>query len=209
MNKEFLRMIRGVSYLLSYIFMEYPRGLDFSLRNKSSGITLLGNHGYALTSKKALQNILKEIPFAGKTFLDIGSGKGGVICYAYLLGCSRCAGVEFEKHLHEIAEKNINILKLRSYCTSYNMDARDFDMYENFDIYFLFNPFDYGIYEQVISKIVTSNLNTNNEIKYLICYGDANIKTVIESNYFELVKESECPYRGNLFRIFRSKTPVN
>lgn len=72
-----LRIRRGLSYLLYYVFYEYPRGLDFSIRNKSADIFLHGNHGYALTSNKALKNMLANIPLTGKLFLDIGSGKGG------------------------------------------------------------------------------------------------------------------------------------
>jgi 16S rRNA G966 N2-methylase RsmD len=204
-----LRTVRGLSYLFSYIFLEYPRGLDFSLRNKSSGISLLGNHGYALTSKKALKNMFTDIPLSGKSFIDIGSGKGGAVCYAYQLGCQRSAGIEYEEHLHNIAQKNIETLDLKPHCASYNIDARAFNSYENFDIYFMFNPFDDDIYEDVIDKIVSQNKSAaNNKAKYLICYGGANIKAVVDIGYFELIKESECPYRGNLFRVFKTITKL-
>jgi 16S rRNA G966 N2-methylase RsmD len=177
--------------------------LDFSLRSKK--VTLPGSRGYALTSKKALKNMLKGISLEGKAFLDIGSGKGGVIYYAYQLGCKVAVGIEYEKALHDIAEKNIEKLGLKDYCKSINIDARDFDQYADFDIYFLFNPFDYDIYEEVINKIVAQNkAASNTKEKYLICYGDANIKAVLNSGYFELIREGVCPYRGNVFRVFKT-----
>ena len=102
---NFKRPLRAIKYLFAYIFIELPKGLDFSLRIKSHKSFYAGNHGYALTSKKALQNILVGIPLEGKSFLDIGSGKGGCICYALELGCERSEGVECEKILHDITQK--------------------------------------------------------------------------------------------------------
>ena len=121
------------------------------------------------------------------------------------MGCQKSAGVEYEEHLHKIAQKNIEILALKPYCTSYKIDARVFDSYESFDIYFMFNPFDDDIYKNVIDRIVSQNIiGSNNKTKYLICYGGANIKAVVDSGYFELIKESVCPYRGNLFRVYKT-----
>ncbi len=74
--RQALRIYRGFSYLFNYLIFELPRGLDISLRNKG-GVTLPGNHGYALTSKAALKNMLKDFDLNNKNFLDIGSGKGG------------------------------------------------------------------------------------------------------------------------------------
>ena len=203
----FLRLKRGLEYLISYIFFEYPRGLNFSLRSKSFGISLPGSHGYALTSKRALNNMLTYIPYSGKSLIDIGSGKGGVICWSQQLGCQRSAGIEYEKPLHDIAERNIEILGLASHCKSYNMDARVFPYYQNFDIYFMFNPFDDDLYADVVDEIVLQNIKSNSkQIRYLICYGKANIKAVDDSGYFELIVESRCPYRGNMFRVFKSRT---
>lgn len=198
-----LRIRRGIKYLLSYLFLELPRGIDFSLRGKTKGITLQGSHGYALTSKKALSNMLADLPLSHMSFLDIGSGKGGVIVYASQLGCALSAGIEFEKELHETAVRNINILNMEDRCSSYNMDARYFVSYGDFDIYFMFNPFDDDIYEDVIAAIVRQNKDAR-RTKYLICYGGANIEAVKKSQYFQLVKDAVCPYRGNNFRIFKT-----
>ena len=204
-----LRLYRGVSYLLEYLFFELPRGLDLSLRRKSMGITLPGSHGYALTSRAALKNILHGMDLRNRSLLDIGSGKGGVIIFAQQLGCIKTAGIEYEQSLHDIAVRNINKLKLSQACVSYNMDARMFLDYEAYDIFFMFNPFDDEIYAQVIERIKSqiqgcSSLKT----RWLICYGGANIEAVINSGLFSLVREDFCPYRGNKFRIFKSRVYV-
>lgn len=197
------RILRGIRYSLNYLFLEYPRGLDFSIRNKSRGNHLSGSHGYALTSRPALQNMLSAIPYAGKAFLDIGSGKGGPVVFARQLGCSRSAGLEFEEHLNGVAQKNIAILGLEKVCSSIRVDAREFSNYSDYDIYFMFNPFDDDIYDAVVEAIVAQNrARSAGETKYLICYGGANISAVMRHECFKLLKQDICPYRLNSYRIF-------
>lgn len=204
------RLTRAVEYFFSYIFIELPKGIDFSLRMKSNKSFFAGNHGYALTSKKALQNILIGIPLEGKSFLDIGSGKGGCIYYAYQLGCVRSEGVECEKVLHDIAQKNIKQLKISSFVISNHVDALLFKRYSQFDIYFIFNPFDYEIYEKVVDAIVAQNVQSlNNRVKYLICYGDGSVEYIKSKACFKFIKEGVCPYRGNLFNVFQLKTSID
>ncbi len=181
-----------------------PRGLNISPRRKSIGITLQGSHGYALTSRAALKNILNSIDLKSQSFLDIGSGKGGVIIYSRQLGCLNSAGIEFEKPLHDIAVKNIEKLKLSTNCTSFNLDARNFKSYADFDIFFMFNPFDHEIYKTVIKEIKFQLLASDlKKVRYLICYGGADIDAVKSSGIFSLIREDYCPYRGNSFRVFK------
>lgn len=190
--------------MVDYCFKERPKGLDFSLRVKKRGITLPGNHGYALTSKKALENILRHIPYKNLSLLDIGSGKGGVVCFALELGCRHAEGIEYEVFLHNIAVKNISLLGYGDRAVSHQMDARDFKRYADFDIYYLFNPFDPAIYAQVIDELVRQNklAPVTNQPKYLVCYGDTNVDAINHSGFFTLLHEAPCPYRGNVFRIY-------
>lgn len=205
MNAVILRYLRLFEYLSHYLFLEFPRGLDFSIRVKKRGITLEGNHGYALTSKKALKNMLNRIPYRDLSFLDIGSGKGGVICFAYELGCKKSEGVEYEEFLHKIAKKNISLLGYDEHVESIRIDARDFKRYAEFDIYFMFNPFEADIYSSVVYSIVEQNkaIKRYDKQKYLLCYGNTNLDAIEKTNYFELLLEEKCPYRGNMYRIYR------
>ena len=119
------------------------------------------------------------------------------------MGCLNSAGIEFEKHLHDIAVKNIELLKINAHCTSYNLDARNFKSYADFEILFMFNPFDDDIYEEVKEiklQLLESDLR---KARYLICYGGANIDAVNNSGIFSLIREDYCPYRGNSFRVFK------
>ena len=141
--------------------------------------------------------------FKKKSFLDIGSGKGGVITYAYELGCNSCEGIEYEYKLNQIAEKNIDILKYNDHVKSNNIDARLFERYADFNIYFLFNPFHKDVYNDVIYKIIEANKSSNKSDKYLITYGGENGDAITSSGAFKLFIQGECPYRRCLFNIYQ------
>jgi hypothetical protein len=48
--------LRAAEYLLNYIFLERPRGLNFSLRDLSI-IHNAQHHGFAMTSDRSIKNI--------------------------------------------------------------------------------------------------------------------------------------------------------
>jgi hypothetical protein len=69
------RILRGINYFFKYIFFEASRGLDFSMRDLA-GIENESYNGYAMTSKKALKNLLSFIKNKEElSFLDIGQVK--------------------------------------------------------------------------------------------------------------------------------------
>ena len=110
-KQRILWIKRAIEYSLKYYLIEYPRGLDFSKRSRDKK-TFSGSSGYALTSKKALRNILRGIPISNEaTFLDVGGGKGGTSVFALELGFLKAAQLEFEEYLHE---KDIDETDLRT-----------------------------------------------------------------------------------------------
>lgn len=72
----FLRTVRVITYGLRYILHGYPRGLDFSKRQRITK-TLNQSTEYALTSKSALKNFLDISGNEERiSFIDVGGGKG-------------------------------------------------------------------------------------------------------------------------------------
>ena len=94
-------------------------------------------------------------------FLDVGCGKGRALCVAAAYGVPKVSGVEFSKALLTHAEKNLaNISKIHKVLyTLKNDDAFYFEIPEDVDCIFLFNPFD----ELIMSGFVT-NLKTSLQI---------------------------------------------
>lgn len=184
--KRIKRFLRGVTLLAKSIFIEKPKGIDFSLRQKKHNIHAEGNNGYALTQKKAFDNIMKLIDInENDCFIDIGCGKGATLYYATKYPFKRIAGIEIEPSLYNIAEKNFKTLKLPD-IELFNDNALSFDKYSQFNVYFLFNPFSTDIYKQVIDKLAITDNSEFNKV-YLICYGDSPTDYIAQYNRWELL----------------------
>ncbi len=202
---RFTRVTRYAEYLYNWLVRELPHGLDFSMRAKSARIGTAGSTGYALTSKKALRNILKGIEITrDDAFLDIGCGKGGVICFAADYEFGYITGIDSEPWLVERAAKNIRVLGLEDRVKAELADALDFSDYGQYNFYFLFNPFDSDTYDQVVERIATQ-MRASSRPVWLICYGDSSERAIRNAAVFELIRSDVCPYRGNDIRIWRSE----
>ena len=86
-----------------------------------------------------------EIAHEEFTFLDVGSGKGGVLLYASRYPFRRIIGIELSAKLHRIAENNIRVYRdERQRCrelTAVCGDALEFPLPGGPLVLFLFNPF--------------------------------------------------------------------
>lgn len=113
LKSTFKRLARGGYFLVKSLLWEKPRGIDFSMRQKSRGIKTKGNHGYALTQKRAFDNIMNRLSITeDDNFIDIGCGKGGVLQYASNYPFERIAGIEIEDNLYNIAVRNFQRLRM-------------------------------------------------------------------------------------------------
>jgi 16S rRNA G966 N2-methylase RsmD len=173
--------------------------LDFSLRSKLNLID--GYHGYAMTSRSALANIDQFAPIKGRSFLDIGSGKGAVVVNAIRIGAKSATGIEFNEKLHVIAEQNFRVLRLQDKAKSINTDALQFVDYNNYDYFFLFNPFDSEIYSEVISRMLDQASGSKGG-RILVCYGDSNLEFLNSESRLKLTYSGICPFRLNQINIF-------
>jgi 16S rRNA G966 N2-methylase RsmD len=192
------RAIRGLKIISRVIFQELPRGLDFSNRKRSKIPT---SNGYAMTTFCALSNINDHCSMFGRSFLDIGSGKGGNLISAHKLGCIRVAGIEKDDSLFQIAERNLSKIGLLEKIEMFCSDALDFDSYDEYDYFFLFNPFPLDIYERFIDTFLGS-LSTNSSKRFLVIYGNSPIEFLKSKNRLGLVYEGICPSRFNRLAIY-------
>lgn len=78
-------------------------------------------------------------PDSTQRFVDIGSGVGKLCVLLSFLTKLQISGVEQRQRLHEIAEAIVRVNDVKRVQLS-NCNMMDID-WENFDIFFLFNPF--------------------------------------------------------------------
>jgi len=109
-----------------------------------------------------LQNINKNLP-AGQAhnnnIIDYGCGKGRVLIVAAFYGFNKITGIDFAKELCEEAQKNIT--PLRQYFpekifTVIHADAVDYQIEDDMNVFFFFNPFDEVVMLAVIKNILLS-----------------------------------------------------
>jgi SAM-dependent methyltransferase len=92
-------------------------------------------------------------------FLDIGCGKGRALCVAAYYGFTQLTGVDFSKKLIDAATENLTHTKKQFPAIDfelYNNDAFYFEIPNDADCIFLFNPFDEVIMSGVVYNILES-----------------------------------------------------
>lgn len=152
------RLRRYLVFLGEYLFMERPRGLDFTMRDTRLYQQSAGKyHGYSKTDEKHLQEIFRTLDFSRcRKLLDVGCGKGVVLKEAAKFHFERIAGIELQEELVKTAGKNFRILGLERRISCMQADALDFDGYGEFDVFFFFNPFSEEVFGRVIDRILES-----------------------------------------------------
>lgn len=89
-------------------------------------------------------------------FLDIGCGKGRALCMAAHYGFNKVTGLDFSKALCDIAKENLQHTKQIIPVLEYkviNNDAFYFEIPDDVDCIFFFNPFD-----EIIMRAVANNI---------------------------------------------------
>ena len=115
---------------------------------------------------RELFNEAKKTSYKFENFIDIGSGKGKACFYAYTKHLfNHIIGVDFSEPLVQIA--NRNKVKIKSQNISFVCaDATKFELPEQANLIFMFNPFDSVVLEKFISNNIGHFKNHNSVIAY-------------------------------------------
>jgi SAM-dependent methyltransferase len=119
-------------------------------------------HRYEPTPYGVVEDMLAELGLDAPSydFVDLGSGKGRVLCIAAQMPFHRVIGIEFAQELHAIAEENIGKLDTRlrrsREVRSILKDAADFEFPLRPTVVFLFNPFEPTVLAKVLANLERS-----------------------------------------------------
>lgn len=135
------------------------------------GIDLSHATIYMPVSFKLMEEILKELKTIKLNhFLDLGCGKGRALCIAAHYGFNKVTGLDLSKDLCDIATENLLKTKLKVPELQFkviNNDAFYFEIPDDVDCIFLFNPFDEIIMSAVVDNIFKSLQNNPRKIKII------------------------------------------
>lgn len=121
----------------------------------------MGGHLYQPSSSVIFEKAMNELPFnfGGKVFLDIGSGKGRALILAAEAGFSKVIGVEYATELNDIAHVNIETVRAKFSNTEFVLsegDAMTYDIPEEVDVIYLFNPFDEDALSALLHRLAAA-----------------------------------------------------
>ena len=147
------------------LLYERIRGLDYTMVYQYSENE--HNNNYSKSPKKVLKRIFADIDFnEAHSFIDLGCGKGYVMTVAADYPFEKISGVEFSEELCAICRKNLRIKKLDRVGV-YHGDAKAFQKYGDYDIFYFCNPFDETILSVVAKKILEAHRDSKCRLYYL------------------------------------------
>lgn len=151
-------------------------GQDELINLENMGIDITHATIYMPVNYALLEETFKQLnfePVIGKPlkhFLDIGCGKGRALCMAAHHGFTKVTGLDFSRSLCEMATENLAKTKQlvpELQYTVINNDAFYFEIPEDVDCIFLFNPFDEIIMSAVVNNIFSSLQNNPRKISII------------------------------------------
>lgn len=135
------------------------RDVDFYtiVEHKGTPEALAGNHDYEATGflyERHLKKLLRRSDHADDRIIDIGCGKGRALEIFNAFGFSKSDGLEYSPALSEIARENMKKLGLP--CEVFTGDAALFGGYDDYNWFYLYNPFSHDIMLRFIEKLKES-----------------------------------------------------
>lgn len=146
-------------------------GADELIHLEKLGIDISHATLYMPVSYSLLEAIFEQLPPLPRThFVDIGCGKGRALCVAAYHSFKKVTGIDFSKKLCEDATSNLALTHINLPSLQYkviNNDAFYFDIPDDADCIFLFNPFDEIIMSAVVKNIRKSLQRNNRTVKII------------------------------------------
>ena len=178
-------------------------GADSLIGLEKKGIDITHATIYMPVSYDLLENFFTETKIKSYNhFIDIGCGKGRAMCVAAAFGVIKISGIELSKELFLDAKKNLAAYKERYPSVNFNINNNDafyFDIEDDVDCIFMFNPFDETIMNAVMENIEIS-LDSNPRVMTIIYINPMEKHVLLDWGYEEIFHSKKMKYlEGSVF----------
>lgn len=199
------RLIRAAVYRT--LLARYDRAFDALLARTTAGRIPPESLGvaapsarfaaeYAPTPVALFELMLASIrgPLQDFTFVDLGSGKGRILCLAACKPFRRVVGVEFSPALHEAAVANIAALRQSGRARARVVeplltDATTYALPSGPLVVYLYNPFSEPILFEVLAKLEAA-IERHQQLIYVIYFNAQHRQLLAASPFLEPVSPS-------------------
>jgi len=172
-------------------------GADELKKLEEKGIDIDHSNIYMPASYDLLEDVFAKTNVSDfKHLLDIGCGKGRVLCVAAQLGVKKVSGIDFSKEFCAAANKNL-LTTQRTFSDLdfkiYNNDAFYFKIAEDVDCIFMFNPFNDVIMSGVLENIEIS-LEEHPRKMTIIYFNPLQKHLFLEQGYEVIYQQKKLQY---------------
>ena len=188
---------------------------EFNIETSKRDATKEDDHhrAYEATPYDVLDLLAEEgVINRDDVLVDMGCGKGRAGFYlSNRIGC-RVKGIEYSEELYQLALQNQQNLKKKADTQFLCMNAENYEVQKEDNVFFFFNPFSIEILRSVIANIEKSYYENRREIKLIFYYPSMEyVGYLLTKENIEFIDEIDCShlYKKNkerecllLFRIF-------
>lgn len=209
-DKGISRTFQSVISVLEDFYFEMKYGISTSsiIKREDLDISLESkehSEEYKPTRIRHFRLLIRDLKLPeNSVFVDMGSGKGRVLLKASLYKFKRITGVEISSRLCEIAKINISkfekILNRRLYVEIVNEDVLKYNIKNDENIFYFYNPFDNYVMEIIIERVMKS-ITANPRKVWLILNNFTPFSDMIE-NKFKLPAIKKFIYGGTEIAIY-------
>ncbi len=151
-------------------------------------------YGYQPTRLRPFRKLMSELKFPpGSALVDVGCGKGRVLLLASDYGFRRITGVEFAKELCAIARENVARYRRKTGMQTdiciVEGDAVDYEVRDDDNVFFMFNPFSAALVEKIVQNIVRSLASKDRKV--FIIYNNPRWGETVERQGFSLFLDQD------------------
>lgn len=153
------------------------------------------NNAYQATYYRDLVTIFNAVPMEPEdTLVDFGCGLGRVLFYSNSRHYCRTTGIEADSQIYDRLMTNAAGYQKRFYDQEdrmkfYNIQAQDYQVDDEDNYFYFFNPFSPDIFEKVLGNITESVRLCPRDIYLMLYYPTFEYQRVMRGNKFFVLKD--------------------